>query len=166
MKNTLIKSFAFMLLAASCWSCNALMRSENGGQRVKVRVAYLEVTEKDKNGEAWDPGGTAATAKPDLFYTISVDYDKKYESEMVGDSFSGRWSEPSKFIEVPPGEKLIFTFYDHDKSIGKSGMLHNPPDPIGEISLTIEEITEAARTKKDYAFDRVIKCRFAAPVVK
>jgi len=161
------KSIYAVLIAMISISLSACELTKNvskppaGVTRLKVNVVYLETMDKNKENEKWDVGLSEEGMAPDLYYTVSIDREQRYKSSTNNDKYLTQWLEKSDFIDIPKGSKIVFTFYDNDFSMVRTGVLSNPDDYVGSIELTIEQLLKAAQEGKEFKFERVIKCRFA-----
>ncbi len=154
--------YALMLVSISaCELTKNVSKPPAGVTRLKVNVVYLEVMDKNKENEKWDVGLSEEGMAPDLYYTIAIDRDQRYKSGTNNDKYLTQWLEKSDFIDIPKGSKIVFTFYDNDFSMVRTGMLSNPDDYVGTLEITTEQLLKAAQEGKEFKFERVIKCRFA-----
>lgn len=146
---------------SACELTKNVSKPPAGVTRLKVNVAYLEVMDKNKENEKWDVGLSEEGMAPDLYYTVSIDREQRYKSGTTNDKYLTQWLEKSDFIDIPKGSKIVFTFYDNDFSMVRTGVLSNPDDYVGTIELTTEQLLKAAQEGKEFKFERVLKCRFA-----
>jgi hypothetical protein len=159
-KNMLAASLlAMALLLSSCELTKNVSAPPPGVIRFKLNVSYVEVKEKNAKGESWDPGLSREGLAPDLYYTVSIGYEKKFESKVVEDKYITQWLEPSDFLDVPKGQQVVLTFYDSDMSLVRTGVLNNPDDYLGAVSMPVEELLKAAQDGKTFTFESVIKCK-------
>lgn len=153
---------ALMLVSISaCELTKNVSKPPAGVTRLKVNVVYLEVMDKNKENEKWDVGLSEEGMAPDLYYTIAIDRDQRYKSGTNNDKYLTQWLEKSDFIDIPKGSKIVFTFYDNDFSMVRTGLLSNPDDYVGTLELSTEQLLKAAQEGKEFKFERVLKCRFA-----
>jgi hypothetical protein len=152
---------ALLILASACELTKNVSKPPPGITRLKLNVVYLEVMDKNKENQRWDVGLSEEGMAPDLYYTIAIDREQRYKSSTNNDKYITQWLEKSDFIDVPKGSKVVFTFYDDDFSMVRTGILSNPDDYVGAVELTIDQLLKAAQEGKEFKFDRVIKCKFA-----
>jgi hypothetical protein len=161
------KNFSIILVLASLLSLSACELTKNvskpppGVTRLKVNVTYLEVMDRNKDNERWDVGLSDEDMAPDLYYTVSIDREQRYKSSVSKNKYITQWLEKSDFIDVPKGSKIVFTFYDDDFSMVRTGVLSNPDDFVGVLELNLEQLIKASQEGKEFKFDRVQKCRIA-----
>jgi hypothetical protein len=156
-----IALLSILLVTSACELTKNVSKPPAGVTRLKVNVSYIEVMEKNKDNEKWDVGLSEEGMAPDLYYTVFIDREQRYKSGTNNDKFITQWLEKSDFVDVPKGSKIVFTFYDNDFSMVRTGVLSNPDDYVGSIELTIDQLLKAAQEAKEFKFDRVIKCRFS-----
>jgi hypothetical protein len=164
MKTTFYKYLLLLGIVPLLWACELtknVSKPPPGVTRLKVNVSYVEVADKNKDNEKWDVGLSDEDLAPDLYYTISIDRDQRYKSAVSKNKFITQWLEKSDFIDVPKGSKVVFTFYDDDFSMVRTGVLSNPDDYVGVLELTLEQLLKASQEGKEFKFDKVIKCRIS-----
>ncbi len=163
MKNNLyfICLLGLLCLTSACELTKNVSKPPPGVTRLRLNVVYLEVMDKNKENQKWDVGLSEEGMAPDLYYTVAIDREQRYKSATSNDKYITQWLEKSDFIDVPKGSKVVFTFYDNDFSMVRTGVLSNPDDYIGTIELTIDQLLKAAQEGKEFKFERVLKCRFA-----
>jgi C2 domain len=161
MKKIIAACALILVFISACEMTKNVSKPPAGVTRLKVNVVYLEVMDKNKENEKWDVGLSEEGMAPDLYYTIAIDRDQRYKSRTNNDKYLTQWLEKSDFIDIPKGSKIVFTFYDNDFSMVRTGLLSNPDDYVGTLELSTEQLLKAAQEGKEFKFERVLKCRFA-----
>jgi hypothetical protein len=156
--------YIYLLMPFFILSCNiaspvVLPPSSKGLIRFRLRLDYVEVARRDAKGHFWDPGLSNEGVAPDLYYTLSVEGARKYLSPTIKNRYIAQWLEKSDVIDLPADAKLTIAVYDKDRSVARTGLLHNQDDIVGTIELNTEELTDAAVGRKEIRFGQVERCR-------